>query len=715
MITSTESSQNRCSDTFGVNSRLITLIRRYQLTLRTGIAILGLGAISFWILYQLITTSMEKARSIRGEFLERDLRELVGRYETDERFTLEQNLGKLLAEKRVVTPLLLPRSYYVALPAEDRSPPRQPPRNCFVTLTSSPSQREVDASEKDRVCPYFVQNRALGKFLFLSASVLDDSVVVLKPGALGLGADMIKIQIAAGSKMASWWLVLQQPAKIDVPKGRYELTAYRETSETSRERDKRIEGWAYTQRQADGSQILNYVARINFKEFDPEADADTDAGEWPPQGWQDIKLKFSRRDISAVGNAPRLIDYEALGVSNQSISSLADPIYKAHAELRIHKKDGNGKSIAMNIAAPATNDRYKTDHKFGPVEVVDGDLLIAANDLTRRQILPDTSLTFEVIHPGNVIEKGLWQALIGLTGLIVAGGVVTFYFFRQLLRPIFILTRQSRQLVATAGQVGSELPFSNQVDEIGTLARGFNELLKDTRHRAARDLAEREGRRADEHHRKMEELKIRETNIRVIGHEIRSPLQALLSMHDQGSDSRKYVDRIVAALPHLQGNLAPEHAFGNRTLSLEEQDIASFVSELAANAKLQNISDLIYDGPLAGVNCDVDDGAIEDAITHILANAARFRAPNTSIRMKLVVGKYHALIEIENDGSHIADENLEKIFEYGFSTTPSEQTVGSGVGLFVARSYLGRMNGSIQAHNLPTGVAFHIRLPLSQQ
>jgi signal transduction histidine kinase len=659
---------------------------------------------------------MEKARSIRGEFLERDLRELVGRYETDERFTLEQNLGKLLAEKRVVTPLLLPRSYYVALPAGDRSPPRQPPRNCFVTLTSSQSQREVDPSEKDRVCPYFVQNRALGKFLFLSASVMDDSVVVLRPGDLGFSADMLKIQVATGVKTTSWWLVLQQPAKNDVQKGRYELTAYREISETSRERDKRIEGWAYTQRQADGSQILNYVARINFKEFDQEADADKDEGEWPPQGWQNIKLKFSRRDVSAVGNAPRFIDYKALGVSNQSIVSLADQIYKAHAELRIHKRDSSGKSIAINIAAPTASDRYKkTDHKFGPVEVVDGDLLIAANDLTRRQILPDTSLTFQVIHPGNVIEKGLWQALIGLTGLILAGGIVTFYFFRQLLRPIFVLTRQSRQLVATAGQVGAELPYSNQVDEIGTLARGFNELLKDTRHRAARDLADREARRADEHHRKMEELKIRETNIRVIGHEIRSPLQALLSMHDQGSDSRKYVDRIVAALPHLQGNLAPEHAFGNRTLSLEDQDIAAFVSELAANAKLLDISDVVYDGPLTGVNCDVDDGAIEDAITHILGNAARFRAPSTLIRMKLIVDGHHVLIEIENDGPHIADENLEKIFEYGFSTTPSEQTVGSGVGLFVARSYLGRMSGSVQAYNLSAGVAFRIRLPLSQR
>jgi signal transduction histidine kinase len=699
-----------------VNSRLITLIRRYQLTLRSGIALLGLGVISFWILYQLITTSMEKARSMRGEFLERDLRELVGRYEADERFTIEQNLEKLLAEKRVVTPLLLPRSYYVALPAGDRSPPRQPPRNCFVTLASTQSLREDNASEKDRFCPYFVQNRALGKFLFLSASVIDDSVTVLKTGDVGFNADMLKIQIAIGSKTTSWWLVLQQPAKIDVQKGRYEITAYRETSRTSRERDKRVEGWAYAQRQVDGSQILNYVVRINFKEFDPEADIDAEMGEgeWPPRGWQDIKLTFSRRDVSAVGNAPRLTDYKAIGVSNQSIVSLADQIYKTHAELRIHKRDGNGKSIAMHIVAPAENDRYKTDHKFGPVEVVDGDLLIASNDLTRYQILPDTSLNFQVIHPGNVIEKGLWQALIGLTGLIVAGVIVTFYFFRQLLRPIFILTRQSRQLVAHAGQVGAELPFSNQVDEIGTLARGFNELLKDTRHRAARDLADREARRSDEHHRKMEDLKIRETNIRVIGHEIRSPLQALLSMHDQGSDSRKYVDRIVAALPHLQGNLAPEHAFGNRMLSLEKQDIAAFVSELAANAKLQNIPDVIYDGPLTGVNCDVDDGAIEDAITHILANAARFRAPSTSIRMKLVIDGYHVLIEIENDGSYIADENFEKIFEYGFSTTPSELTVGSGVGLFVARSYLGRMSGSVHARNLPSGVVFRIRLPLSQ-
>jgi two-component system, OmpR family, sensor kinase len=60
----------------------------------------------------------------------------------------------------------------------------------------------------------------------------------------------------------------------------------------------------------------------------------------------------------------------------------------------------------------------------------------------------------------------------------------------------------------------------------------------------------------------------------------------------------------------------------------------------------------------------------------------------------------------------ISTEKLQHIFEYGISDGDGqEETERRGQGLFVSKSYIAKMGGTIEARNLVNGVVFIIRLP----
>ena len=96
--------------------------------------------------------------------------------------------------------------------------------------------------------------------------------------------------------------------------------------------------------------------------------------------------------------------------------------------------------------------------------------------------------------------------------------------------------------------------------------------------------------------------------------------------------------------------------------------------------------------------------------THILRNADRYRPTGSPIRLTLTASESTASATLHNQGSTIADELLERIFELGVSDPASPTPLGEGEhrgqGLFVAKTYMAKMGGTINARNTSDGVAF---------
>ncbi|HEX7651061.1 MAG TPA: HAMP domain-containing sensor histidine kinase, partial [Noviherbaspirillum sp.] len=556
----------------------------------------------------------------------------------------------------------------------------------------------------------FAEHGSLGKYLFLAADINDSSIVPLKAGDISLTADALKLTVVRDNRRATWWLTLQPP-RAGSTRGRFEINAIRENPDNTRERDKRVEGWAYAQRQLDGSQVLHFIARIDFKEFAPELERDSDTDQWPPERLSEIRIGFERKDVAEPGGPAQLISYRPQGRAQLSLVSLADSIFDSYSELAVRRNtsSGHGKMWSIAPTVPRKHERYAA---LGTIRMVNGDMIIAEDKVTRERILPDTNLEFVVTHPGIIIERVVWQTFLALLAVFIVGVLFAIYFARNLLVPIFTLTRRIRHLVEQPTVNDHQLPYSGQKNELGTLARGFNDLLTETRRRVAREIEDQRARQEVEERQRLEEIQIREENMKVIGHEIRSPLQALISMHENDSKSRQYLDRIRKALEHLQGTLRAQQAISSRDVKLEEIDLAPFLIELAANASLAGIHNVDYNGPRQGIFCRVDIECLGDSIENIVKNADRFRDAGTPIHIGLRYEEQLAIVSIANQGRCINDEDIERIFDYGMSTTPHQEGAGDGIGLFVARRYLMRMQAVINARNLEHGVCFDIKLPL---
>jgi K+-sensing histidine kinase KdpD len=95
----------------------------------------------------------------------------------------------------------------------------------------------------------------------------------------------------------------------------------------------------------------------------------------------------------------------------------------------------------------------------------------------------------------------------------------------------------------------------------------------------------------------------------------------------------------------------------------------------------------------------------------VLRNAQRYRLPGSAIRVTLALEEQTALVTIHNQGPPIAAELLHSIFEYGVSDAePGPGQAQRGQGLFVARTYMAKMGGTIEAQNVADGVSLLLRL-----
>ena len=103
------------------------------------------------------------------------------------------------------------------------------------------------------------------------------------------------------------------------------------------------------------------------------------------------------------------------------------------------------------------------------------------------------------------------------------------------------------------------------------------------------------------------------------------------------------------------------------------------------------------------ISCDIDK--LEIVFVNLISNAIEAMDKSGIISINSSETKDSVIIEVEDSGPGINDENLEKIFEPLFTT----KTTGTGLGLASCKNIIERHRGTITAKNNPT--TFTIKLP----
>lgn len=286
-------------------------------------------------------------------------------------------------------------------------------------------------------------------------------------------------------------------------------------------------------------------------------------------------------------------------------------------------------------------------------------------------------------------------------GMLLAIFLVWMVIELVIIRRIKVLTRRAvnvSQSVRGTGQFDQlDLTDLRSRDELGLLASGLADLLDRVREDVARERIRAEQERDMWH---------------AVGHEIMSPLQSLMALHTgEHDESSRYIKRMQQAVRVLYGSASPSEAFQATTLREQVIDLNDFLASVADNAPCAGIPDVAYQPAASPVWVRADEYSLEDVVTHILRNADRYRLKNTPISVALEAGENRVQVSIHNQGPAIPEELIGKIFEYGVSGPQDNGgPANRGQGLFVAKTYMAKMGGTIAARNEGDGVSLVLSL-----
>ena len=309
---------------------------------------------------------------------------------------------------------------------------------------------------------------------------------------------------------------------------------------------------------------------------------------------------------------------------------------------------------------------------------------------------------------GRVVNKTLSATATRLAWFVGAVMVVIVLVWLVIeigmIRRIARFTRRARQFSPWREEsefMAFDFSDLEGSDELGILAGRLNWLLARVREDASRERI-RAAQEKEQWH--------------AVGHEIMSPLQSLLALHGNPEDpDYRYLARMQQAIRVLYGSARPNEALQSSTVALETLDLDSFLADIAANASHIGVNDVRYAPRGVPVPVRADEYALEDVIGHLLKNADRHRLPGTPVTLALdlddMTGPGNVSVKVHNIGQPIAPEWLDKIFEYGFSGSADRSGEGRrGQGLFVAKTYMAKMGGTVRVLNEADGVSFYLSL-----
>ncbi|KAG2480375.1 MAG: putative Histidine kinase [Nitrosopumilales archaeon] len=100
-----------------------------------------------------------------------------------------------------------------------------------------------------------------------------------------------------------------------------------------------------------------------------------------------------------------------------------------------------------------------------------------------------------------------------------------------------------------------------------------------------------------------------------------------------------------------------------------------------------------------------DSRQLEVVFSNLITNAVQAIENNGELNLRINEGPKEVIVEIEDSGSGIPQENISKIFEPLFTTKPT----GTGLGLVSCKNIVEQHGGTISVSNNPT--VFTVKLP----
>ncbi len=217
--------------------------------------------------------------------------------------------------------------------------------------------------------------------------------------------------------------------------------------------------------------------------------------------------------------------------------------------------------------------------------------------------------------------------------------------------------------------------------------------------------------------------------ISTVSHELRTPLTSirgfadtLLTSGDRLTEEQKQKFLLIIKeqanrLIKLTENLLAVSKNDVEKLVLKKVNITPFVEnsvKLIASQSSKNRFNFKVAKNLSEILVDTDK--FQQIILNIIENAHKYSNDNTDIDVEILQDDNSVIIRVSDEGVLIEEKDKDRIFEkFTRLLTPlTQKTQGSGLGLFLTKTLVERMNGSICTYANGKKTVFEVKFPIAQ-
>lgn len=343
-------------------------------------------------------------------------------------------------------------------------------------------------------------------------------------------------------------------------------------------------------------------------------------------------------------------------------------------------------------------------------------ILSAVPDNKKGEVIFAITSLEPVNEASSVIKQFYVYFYVGSIALII---ILSFIYTRMVSNPLVKMNNVAKKIATLDFSEKSNIKTE---DEMGNLSNTLN-FLSDNLNNALTSLKEANKKLEDDIEKERQLEKTRKDFVNAVSHELKTPIN-LIGGYAEGlkdgvfesdkkqyyidiiiDESRKMTDLVndMLNLSHLESGafkLSKEYFFIDNLIN-------SVIDKFFVIMDKKNID--FKKNILKNVRIYADWDMIEEVITNFLTNAIRYTKVGGCVIFSMNVLSGKVCISVENDGSHIPENELDKVWNnfYKIDKSRSRKLGGSGLGLAIVKNILTLHKYEYGVQNTKIGVKFY--------
>lgn len=413
------------------------------------------------------------------------------------------------------------------------------------------------------------------------------------------------------------------------------------------------------------------------------------------------------------------------------VSTFDGTISKLHipssSDIRLANKDTLIQGIQhweLSVALGKTDTNEMTTYTMGGENEVKYQIFVkpvVKNGEIKEFAFAMTSL--QPVDEAMLVLKDYYVYALIIVFIVII--LLSFYYSKIIAKPLIKMNRVTKKMANF--DFSEKLPISTD-DEIGSLSGSINSLSVNLKDRIDKlHVANTKLQQDIEKERQLE--KTRKEFISGVSHELKTPLSVIRSFAEGikdgvSKDTTYYTDVILEETDNMNRLIVEmlelaKLESGTYKLEIEAFSIGELIQQVYTKL-LFSIEEKNLHVELAldpTIYVQANRNRIEQVVVNLLSNAIRYTPNGKQAKLSIIEYEETVKVEIENNGTPIPEESLDKIWDrfYRLDASRSRHTGGTGLGLSIVKNILELHHADYGVYNKENGVAFYFELQKAKE